>query len=70
MSTTTTNPQIHQYEKSADSAFVLEVQSVIGPWPMQLVVLSAVMTEAMMLPMIWRIVFHVSLLFFMVLDVF
>ena len=32
------------------------------------VVLSAVMTEAMMLPMIWRIVFHVSLLFFMVLD--
>ena len=24
------------------------------------VVLSAVMTEAMMLPMIWRMVFHVS----------
>jgi len=37
---------------------------------MQLVVLSAVMTEAMMLPMIWRMVFHVSLLFFMVSDVF
>lgn len=29
------------------------------------VVLSAVMTEAMMLPIIWRMVFHVSLLFFM-----
>jgi len=36
---------------------------------MQLVVLRAVMTEAMMLPMIWRMVFHVSLLFFMVSDV-
>ena len=36
---------------------------------MQLVVLSAVMMEAMMLPMIWRMVFHVSL-FFMVSDVF
>ena len=33
------------------------------------VVLSAVMTEAMMLPMIWRMVFHVSL-FFMISDVF
>ena len=33
---------------------------------MQLVVLSAVMTDAMMLPIIWRMVFHVSLLFFMV----
>ena len=32
------------------------------------VVLSAVMTEAMMLPMIWRMVFHVS--FFMLIDVF
>lgn len=30
---------------------------------MQLVVLSAVMTEAMMLLMIWRMVFHVSLFF-------
>ena len=30
---------------------------------MQLVVLRAVMTEAMMLPMIWRMVFHVSLFF-------
>jgi len=37
---------------------------------MQLVVLSAVMTDAMMLPMICRMVFHVSLLFFMVSDVF
>lgn len=37
---------------------------------MQLVVLSAVMMEAMMLLMIWRMVFHVSLLFFMVLDGF
>jgi len=37
---------------------------------MQLVVLSAVMTDAMMLPMIWRMVFHVSLLFFMVSDGF
>ena len=37
---------------------------------MQLVVLSAVMTEAMMLAMIWRMTYHVSLLFFMVLDVF
>jgi len=36
---------------------------------MQLVVLSAVMTDAMMLPMIWRMVFHVSL-FFMVSDGF
>ena len=36
---------------------------------MQLVVLRAVMTDAMMLPMIWRMVFHVSL-FFMVSDVF
>ena len=32
------------------------------------VVLRAVMTEAMMLPMIWRMVFHVS--FFMVSDGF
>jgi hypothetical protein len=32
------------------------------------VVLSAVMTEAMMLPMIWRMVFHVS--FFMVSNGF
>jgi len=32
---------------------------------MQLVVLSAVMMEAMIEPMIWRMVFHVSLLFFM-----
>jgi hypothetical protein len=34
------------------------------------VVLSAVITEAMMLLIIWRMVFHVSLLFFMVSDVF
>ena len=34
---------------------------------MQLVVLSAVMTEAMMLPMIWRMVFQVSLFFITVL---
>ena len=32
------------------------------------VVLSTVMTEAMMLPMIWRMVFHVS--FFMVSNGF
>ena len=32
------------------------------------VVLRAVMTEAMMLPMIWRMVFHVS--FFMVSNGF
>ena len=37
---------------------------------MQLVVLSAVMTEAMMLPIIWRMVFHVFLLFFMVINGF
>ena len=35
---------------------------------MQLVVLSAVMTEAMMLPMIWRMVFQVSLFFAQVSD--
>ena len=35
---------------------------------MQLVVLRAVMTEAMIEPMIWRMVFHVSL-FFMVSNV-
>jgi len=34
---------------------------------MQLVVLSAVMTEAMMLPIICRMVFQVS--FFMLIDV-
>ena len=37
---------------------------------MQLVVPIAVMTEAMMLAMIWRMAFHVSLLFFMVSDDF
>ena len=36
---------------------------------MQLVVLRAVMTEAMIEPMIWRMVFHVSL-FFMVIRWF
>ena len=37
---------------------------------MQLVVPIAVMTDAMMLAMIWRMAFHVSLLFFMVQFVF
>jgi len=41
-----------------------------GPWPMQLVVPIAVMTDAMMLAIIWRMAFHVSLLFFMVQFVF
>ena len=37
---------------------------------MQLVVPRAVSAAEMMLAMIWRMIFHVSLLFFMVLDGF
>ena len=38
MSINIANPQIRQCEKSADSVFMSEVQSAIGPEPMQLVV--------------------------------